>query len=652
MKRYVYAIPIILLIGIAFLSNPYKEATHDATTFVEPQEVDGDMADEAGSLQSDDNVPQQTGSVDATDKGGDGTSGDSDDENTQNADLDEQLSETDEDEELPSTTDVEEPQTDKDADLSEEASENEIIAGSDADKNEDEEIPQSDVENDENAQNSTENKTIDMGYNKLINHPEGFSIVVPEELVLDNTLAKYITKAANEKFSVTVSAERSPYEDVAEYLSYYQNRFYTNENFLASNNIIKHEDYSGTTADIETRIITLELPENELLPYSVYTFAYQHSGDRNFMRYMFRGDEFTESYKEEYLKVLNSYEEIAKSGVNVSTLNPSFKVPSHLDAATRELLMGMQESQDVKFGIFVESVYTKGISETIPAMEEKIGVPFDIVLMYSQIDMELDLVNMQKAIDQGKLIEFTLQISAANNMDMYGYTPMFDVANGKLDDEIRTIAQGIKSLEAPILFRLNNEANSDWTSYSGIVTMSDPEIYIEVWRRIYDIFVEEGVTNTLWIWNPNDRNYPPTDWNNFMCYYPGDEYVQMIGVTGYNTGDYYRSYIGETWRDFEHIYDEVEKAYSPFFSDFPWIITEFASSSHGGDKAQWISDMFTYLPKYENIKAAVWFSYADYDPREGKEHIPARPYWLDETPESLEAYRVGINEWKAQNTSE
>lgn len=68
------------------------------------------------------------------------------------------------------------------------------------------------------------------------------------------------------------------------------------------------------------------------------------------------------------------------------------------------------------------------------------------------------------------------------------------------------------------------------------------------------------------------------------------------------------------------------------------MITEFASSSIGGDKAKWISDMFAALPDYLQIKAAVWFSSADYDGE-----TPARPYWLDETDATTDAFKKGVH---------
>ena len=64
------------------------------------------------------------------------------------------------------------------------------------------------------------------------------------------------------------------------------------------------------------------------------------------------------------------------------------------------------------------------------------------------------------------------------------------------------------------------------------------------------------------------------------------------------------------------------------------MITEFACSSHGGNKTQWIINMFNHLHLYPNIKVAIWWNYEDYDAK-GK---PARTYRMD-TPEVMEVFK-------------
>ena len=113
----------------------------------------------------------------------------------------------------------------------------------------------------------------------------------------------------------------------------------------------------------------------------------------------------------------------------------------------------------------------------------------------------------------------------------------------------------------------------------------------------------------------------------------------MIGVTGYNTGNYFQAKTGEKWRGFNEIYKHINDRFSVMYSQYPWIITEFSCNSVGGDKQAWIKEMFDSIHQYPNIKIAVWWSYFDPDP-ETKE--PARRYWLDEKPEYLQEFKDGL----------
>lgn len=485
-------------------------------------------------------------------------------------------------------------------------------------------------------------KRVAIGYwvQQLVSYADGYLVEVPLTLEWDFTLANKVVKASSADFSVTISRERSPYADIDYYIDFYQNRFYTSESFRTANSLVLEEDLTITAAGYETKVITLRYTKGGL-PYDVYTFAYQKTGGTAYTRYLFRGKNFNESYVEMVRDVLNSYQAVGRRGTAASTLSPSPRGEALWNAETMALYRRYLYQDTLDWGIFVQDMYNTGVKETIPALEAEIGTPFEVVLMYHQLGTPLELEGMRAAAEAGKVIELTIQVCHNNNQDVYGYTPMLDLVAGRLDEQIRQMASQLKEFGHPVLFRLNNEMNSDWTSYSGIVTLSDPELYIRAWQHIYKLFYRENVRNTIWIFNPNDRNYPPSNWNDFSCYWPGEHYVHMIGVTGYNTGDYYRNLTGETWREFKTIYDEIERHYLPLFGEYPWIITEFASSSYGGNKVRWIDNMFRDLPGYKNIKVAVWWSYADYDLRPGREHIAARPYFLDETADTLQAFARG-----------
>ena len=131
----------------------------------------------------------------------------------------------------------------------------------------------------------------------LYNYPAGYRVWLPEGLEWDFTHSNRVAKADGADFSVTISGEWSPYEDVDGYLQFYQNRFYESEYFRESNGLTLLQDETVETAGMETRLLTLSFGEDSALPYRVYTFAYQKQG-RNYMRYLFRGESFDEAYEQ------------------------------------------------------------------------------------------------------------------------------------------------------------------------------------------------------------------------------------------------------------------------------------------------------------------------------------------------------------------
>ena len=285
------------------------------------------------------------------------------------------------------------------------------------------------------------------------------------------------------------------------------------------------------------------------------------------------------------------------------------------------------------WGIFEPGTSGKSVSDLL-SVQKELQHRFEIILCYSNIyeNYEPDLIynTLSRLWENGSVVELTLQTQlydplSQNNM-------VYDVLDGKYDDFLHKYAADVARFGHPVLFRPFNEMNGDWCNYSAYWTARDCSTYVELYRYLYSIFEEEGANkNTLWVWNPNEKSFPNFCWNFTDNYYPGDEYVDIVGLTGYNTGDYYD---GETWRSFNEIYDPLYAQMAPQYQQ-PLMITEFACSSIGGDKAAWIEDMFTQLENYPRIKAAVWWDSADKD----TDGNIARPYYIDNDKAALNIFK-------------
>jgi hypothetical protein len=63
---------------------------------------------------------------------------------------------------------------------------------------------------------------------------------------------------------------------------------------------------------------------------------------------------------------------------------------------------------------------------------------------------------------------------------------------------------------------------------------------INAYRKVHNLFREEGVTNVAFVWAPSMVSSPATTANASNKYYPGDAYVDWVGMT---------IYIHEAWRN-------------------------------------------------------------------------------------------------------
>ena len=144
--------------------------------------------------------------------------------------------------------------------------------------------------------------------------------------------------------------------------------------------------------------------------------------------------------------------------------------------------------------------------------------------------------------------------------------------------------------------------NGDWIPWAEQVNDNKQGEFVQAWRHVHDIFTAIGAHNVTWVWCPNIyvADSPP-----LRELYPGDAYVDWVGMDGYNWG----ATTGHQWRTFSQVfkptYDNILSITSK-----PMIIAETGSAEQGGSKANWITDAYTVEIPYlfPQIKAIIWFN--------------------------------------------
>ena len=169
---------------------------------------------------------------------------------------------------------------------------------------------------------------------------------------------------------------------------------------------------------------------------------------------------------------------------------------------------------------------------------------------------------------------------------------------------------------------------------------NDPTRYVAAYRHIHDIFVAAGATNARWVWAPNADSHPggtsATSWNNWRSYYPGDAYVDWVGIDGYNWG----TVEGNVWQSPEAIFGPVYRDYA---GRKPIMLAETSSVESGGSKAAWVSSLSTWVKAHAAVQALVWF-----DTNESSTHLDWR---IDSSAASLTAFKsLATDGWFARTT--
>lgn len=172
------------------------------------------------------------------------------------------------------------------------------------------------------------------------------------------------------------------------------------------------------------------------------------------------------------------------------------------------------------------------------------------------------------------------------------------IINGDYDGYIRSWADGVKSLHYTIALRFAHEMNGFWYPWGVLTNGNSVGEYVRAWRHVHDIFTRIGAKNIIWVWSPN------IIWNdstNLAELYPGNRYVDWIGLSGYygtpGTLDY-KSFNAT----FARTIAKLRK-----FTGKPLVITETGATNVSGLMAHWITQMFQQLPAHTGIIGVIWF---------------------------------------------
>jgi MYXO-CTERM domain-containing protein len=277
----------------------------------------------------------------------------------------------------------------------------------------------------------------------------------------------------------------------------------------------------------------------------------------------------------------------------------------------------LAEAAPVAIGAYIPTQWKNPAA--IDAYSREIGRPPAIVLSYKRWDV--------KPFYRPELT----QIAKRGALPMVSWEPwtstgkpdtLWAIARGRYDGYVSRSARQAKAWGKPIMLRFAQEMNGSWAPWERGGKGSTPRSFILAWRHIVSVFRREGADNVLWVWCPNaNTGHLP-----FMQYYPGDRWVDWVGLDGFNWG----GAVG--WRPFSEIfggsYEELARRTSK-----PILIGETGSGQTGGDKAAWVrSTLLRELPHFSRVRAVVWYNAVD-----------RNDFRIDSSPSALRAFRQSVS---------
>ncbi|NJB85082.1 cellulose synthase/poly-beta-1,6-N-acetylglucosamine synthase-like glycosyltransferase [Lewinella marina] len=277
-----------------------------------------------------------------------------------------------------------------------------------------------------------------------------------------------------------------------------------------------------------------------------------------------------------------------------------------------------------QLGIFYPAAPT-GLSslDQIDQLEVKLHTHADIISSYipwsGSADPAGELAQLRAIAGRGSVPMITWEPWVSHFPDLASMPgaeaekrALHYISEGHFDDYVTEFATLLRSLDKPVYLRFAHEFDNPdypWSAAGG----NTPKDFIAAWRHVYSLFQQAGATNVRWVWNPWKAEAIP-------AYYPGDGYVDFVGLTCLNYGPLFGEGASVSFADL----------YAPFYQAMKKIpteaviIAEFGSLGSPAEKEEWtVAARNTILDRHPEISAIVAFQSAfDYNvPPDGGEAV-------------------------------
>jgi mannan endo-1,4-beta-mannosidase len=236
-----------------------------------------------------------------------------------------------------------------------------------------------------------------------------------------------------------------------------------------------------------------------------------------------------------------------------------------------------------------------------------VGKPPNIITIYESFDDEFAAAEVRRVHQYGALPIIRWEPFKAR---------LKDIAAGRHDPYLREFAVAVRRLNLPIALTVAHEMNGHWYPWGS--QANSPRDFVAAWRHIHAVFAQADATNVIWTWTPNVVNPVPSV--RLPPLYPGDAFVDWVGIDGYFTHRGEKTFDGLFGPTIEQI---------RAFTRRPLLVVETGAES-GSMRRRAVEELFTALRERPDLLGFVYFN------QKG-----SGDWVIDSDQPALAAYRAG-----------
>jgi len=243
-------------------------------------------------------------------------------------------------------------------------------------------------------------------------------------------------------------------------------------------------------------------------------------------------------------------------------------------------------------------------------------------------DSELNRNNLYRQLEQLWLEGYISFVKIGSS------STISQIDDGEYDNQLNQMAQIYKRWldngEGRIaMFAPFQEMNGEWVPYYSEEenAYQRQQNFKEAYYHIQNVFSDNGVDRSQiwWVFSPNGGSLPE---DNFEYYYPGDEFVDLVGFAAYNFG-----YCPATvkpdgnnygnWENYERIFEPYINRFQEMAPSKYILISETGTSALTSNearedslydyekKAEWLTLNYGWLANQPKVLGIFYFDFND-----------------------------------------